>query len=100
MPSIQINGKVALVLGASSGIGEEIARALGREGCKLVLAARRVDRCQQIIDELAAEESKFQEGVGKYLRSLLPQGFLVLILPIPVKVMGLISHHVVQNPPF
>lgn len=65
MPSTPIDGKVALVLGASSGIGEEIARSLGREGCKLILAARRVDRCQSIIDELIAEGGKFQEGMGK-----------------------------------
>mmetsp|Transcript_26665 Transcript_26665/g.56133 ORF Transcript_26665/g.56133 Transcript_26665/m.56133 type:complete len:277 (+) Transcript_26665:63-893(+) len=64
MPSTPIDGKVALVLGASSGIGEEIARSLGREGCKLILAARRVDRCQKIIDELIAEGGKFQEGMG------------------------------------
>lgn len=50
-----LEGKVALVLGASSGIGEEIGRALYREGCTVVLAARRVDRCKAILDELAKE---------------------------------------------
>ena len=55
MSELSLDGRVALVLGASSGIGEEIGRALNREGCTVVLAARRVDRCKAILDELANE---------------------------------------------
>ena len=39
-----IEGKVALVTGASSGIGEGIARALAAEKVKVCLAARRIDK--------------------------------------------------------
>src|SRR5215210_2914864 len=47
-------GKVVIVTGASSGIGEATARQFGREGAKVVLAARRVDRLQSLAQEIAA----------------------------------------------
>ena len=45
-------GKVALVTGASSGIGEAIARALSGAGLKVALAARRVERLETVVSEL------------------------------------------------
>lgn len=49
-----IAGKTGLVTGASSGIGRGIARALGREGVRLVLTARRADRLAGLADEIEA----------------------------------------------
>lgn len=46
---------VVIVTGASSGIGEATARALSQEGCRVVLAARREERCQAIAGELDTE---------------------------------------------
>ena len=45
----ELNGKVAAITGASSGIGEATALALAGAGCKVALGARRKDR----IDDLA-----------------------------------------------
>lgn len=48
-----LGGKVAIVTGASSGIGEAVARALAENGAKVVLAARRKERLDRIRDEIA-----------------------------------------------
>jgi len=47
-----IQGKVVVITGASSGIGEATARLLASQGARLVLGARREDRLQQIVAEI------------------------------------------------
>ncbi len=46
-----LDGKVAIITGASAGIGQASARALAREGARLVLTARRRERLDRLIEE-------------------------------------------------
>jgi NAD(P)-dependent dehydrogenase (short-subunit alcohol dehydrogenase family) len=50
-----LEGRVALVTGASSGLGAAVARSLAAAGAHVVVLARRVDRLEALADEIGAE---------------------------------------------
>lgn len=50
-----VQGKVAVVTGASRGIGEAIARAFAANGMKVVLAARSEEQGQKVAGEIVAQ---------------------------------------------
>ena len=55
MSFVDIRGKVALVTGASSGLGERFARVLAAAGAHVALAARRTERLDSLAADLRAE---------------------------------------------
>lgn len=50
------DGSIALVTGASSGIGEQFARQLSARGHRVALVARRQQRLAELVDELGGQE--------------------------------------------
>ncbi len=85
----RLHGKVAVVTGASSGIGAAVAGALAREGARVALAARRPDTLREVQDGLVEGARSIvgetdvtdREGVGALVarteRELGPVDFLV-----------------------
>lgn len=53
-----IAGKVIVITGASSGLGEATARRLAAEGATVVLGARRADRLNSLVDDIVAKGGK------------------------------------------
>ena len=53
LPSFDLAGQIALVTGASSGIGRHLAQLLAASGAKVGLAARRVDRLAELGREIS-----------------------------------------------
>jgi short-subunit dehydrogenase len=50
-----LKGKVVLITGASSGFGMDAARLFAEEGCSVILAARRIDRLQELAASIQKE---------------------------------------------
>ena len=60
----RLQGKVALITGASAGIGQACARALGAEGAHLVLTARRGERLDALRQEIEQDGQRVIQVLG------------------------------------
>lgn len=50
-----LTGKVALLTGASKGMGKAMAQALAEHGAKVMISSRKLDQCQAVADEINAK---------------------------------------------
>ncbi|MFM9995863.1 MAG: SDR family NAD(P)-dependent oxidoreductase [Phycisphaerales bacterium] len=57
MPELPLQGRIAVVSGASAGIGEAIARSLVAGGATVVVNARRRERLDELVRELGTEDA-------------------------------------------
>ncbi|MFJ8803449.1 SDR family NAD(P)-dependent oxidoreductase [Streptomyces sp. NPDC102487] len=64
-----LTDKTVMITGASSGIGEAAARLFAEEGAAVVLMARREDRLQFLVDDIAASGGRAAFSVGDVTRS-------------------------------
>ena len=53
-----LNGKTAIVTGASRGIGEAIARRLAQHGANVIVSSRKIDACQRVVDAINEAEGR------------------------------------------
>jgi len=60
----KLNGKVAIITGASSGIGEAAARVLAAEGANLVITARREEKLSTLVNDFKSKGTKAIYVVG------------------------------------
>ena len=61
---MRMKGKVALVTGASAGIGEAVARVLAREGAAVVVTARRKAELDRVVDAITVTGGRAVAVVG------------------------------------
>ena len=54
----ELNGRVAIITGASSGLGRHYAKTLASAGCQVGLVARREPQLQEVSDEIESDGGK------------------------------------------
>ena len=69
---LQLAGKVALVTGASMGLGRSIAALLAEEGCRMAIVARRVSLLEKVANEIASTGKESPLIIVEDIRPMVP----------------------------
>ncbi|KAI8562534.1 hypothetical protein RHMOL_Rhmol03G0043200 [Rhododendron molle] len=75
-PWAQLEDKVVMVTGASSGIGREFCLDLAKSGCRIIAAARRLDMLESLCDEINRQPP---DPVGSAQSRLAPRAAAVVL---------------------
>ena len=85
--NLGINNRVALVMGASQGIGRGIAEALAREGAKVAMASRSLERLGEAADAIEGETATFEADTENLERLAALPGEVEAKLGGPVEIL-------------
>lgn len=69
-PWSRLDGKIVLVTGASSGLGRDFCLDLAGAGCRVVAAARRIDRLESLCDQINKKYDQIGEAHDDLRRAI------------------------------
>ena len=64
--TFDLSGKIAIVTGASRGIGESAAKLLAAHGAHVIVSSRKVDDCQKVVDAIVTAGGS-AEAIGCHI---------------------------------
>lgn len=89
MEGFNLEGRRAVVTGASRGLGMYMARALSKAGAELVVTARKKENCESIVEEIRTDggtisaynlDVRIQESISEFVRAVLDEHHSIDIL--------------------
>ncbi len=94
-----LTGKIALVTGASRGIGEAIARMLAAQGAHVLVSSRKAEACQTVVDAIAASGGS-AEAMACHIGDMADIGALFAAIEEKFGRLNILVNNAAANPYF